>query len=173
MLRKELAASLRAIKDASNRLAVQRLTIAKLNLPEHMRNVVFHSRALARQVNKETCERHDKKIAGLATRQDKPLRGIGTTVCTIVDVELPRWATDVLSLGPKHTVRTKFNELHFLADADTFLAELKREGASVDTLNEVNASVTWYIKSAKQQGADRLVEKVSKHLMDNALRAFP
>ena len=163
LLRKELAASLRAIEDASNRLAVQRLTIAKLNLPEHiMRNVVFHSRALARQVNKETCERHDKKIAGLATRQDKPLRGIGTTVSTIVDVELPRWATDVLTLGPKHPVRTKFNELHFLADADTFLAELKREGASVDTLNEVNGSVTWNIKSAKQQGADRLVEKVKQ-----------
>ena len=82
---------------------------------------MFHSRALARQVNKETCERHDKKIAGLATKQDKPLRGIGTTVRTIGDVELPRWATDVLSLGLKHPVRTKFNELHFLADADTFL----------------------------------------------------
>ena len=143
LLRKELAASLRAIEEASNRLDMQRLTIATMDLPEHiMRNVVFQARSLVRKVNKETSERHHKKLAALATKQDKPLRGIGTTVHTIGDIELPRWAIDVLSLGPKHPVRTKFNELHFLADADTFLAELKKEGASVDTLNEVNASVT-------------------------------
>ena len=35
LLRKELAASLRAIEEASNRLDMQRLTIATMDLPEH------------------------------------------------------------------------------------------------------------------------------------------
>ena len=128
LLHKELAASLRAIEDGSKRLAMQLMTIAKLNLPEHiMRNVVFQARSLAQQVNEETLERRHKKLAALATRQDNPLRGIGTTVRTIGDIALPRWATDVLALGPKHPVRTKFNELHFLADADSFLTDLKKK----------------------------------------------
>ena len=33
--------------------------------------------------------------------------------------------------------------------------------------------MTWYAKAVKRQDADRVVEKVSKQLKDNALKAIP
>ena len=38
---------------------------------------------------------------------------------------LPLWVREVLSFGPKHPVRGKINEIHFLADLNSFLSELK------------------------------------------------
>ena len=38
--------------------------------------------------------------------------------------DLPKLVLDILSLGPKHPVRDKFNEVQFHADADKLVREL-------------------------------------------------
>ena len=66
-------------------------------------------------------ETHQKKLMKLSERQDRPLRKQGEgSVRALDDVDLPNWVQQVLALGPKHPVRDKFNETHFLADIDIF-----------------------------------------------------
>ena len=62
----------------------------------------------------------------LSQRQNRPLvkQGEGS-VRALDDVELPNWVEQVLALEPKHPLRDKFNETHFLADIDIFLLDLK------------------------------------------------
>ena len=62
----------------------------------------------------------------LSERQDRPLGKQGEgSVRALYDVELPNWVQQVLALRPKHPVRDKFNETHYLADIDIFLLDLK------------------------------------------------
>ena len=39
--------------------------------------------------------------------------------------EFPKFVLDILSFGPKHPVRDKFNEVQFFADVDKTLSELR------------------------------------------------
>ena len=75
---------------------------------------------------KTTLKNHRKKLEKLSKRQDKPLGGRNEQSVKVLDnIELPGWVYDVLSIGPKHPIRDKFNETHFLADIDIFLPQLK------------------------------------------------
>ena len=66
-------------------------------------------------------ETHQKKLMKLSERQDRPLGKQGEgSVRALDEVELPNWVQQVLALGPKHPVRDKFNETHFLADMTSF-----------------------------------------------------
>ena len=40
--------------------------------------------------------------------------------------ELPKFVLDSLSLGPEHHLGDKFNEVHYPADVDKFLRELRQ-----------------------------------------------
>ena len=51
--------------------------------------------------------------------------------------ELPKFVLDILSLGPKHPVRDKFNELDFLADVEKLVRELRDNKTEGETLIEV------------------------------------
>ena len=71
-------------------------------------------------------ETHQKKLMKLSERQDRPLGKQGEgSFRALDDVELPNWVQEKLALGPKHPVRDKFNETHFLVDIDIFLSDLK------------------------------------------------
>ena len=62
-------------------------------------------------------ETHQKKLMKLSERQARPLGKQGEgSVRPLDDVEIPNWVQQVLALGPKHPVRDKFIETHFLAD---------------------------------------------------------
>ena len=62
----------------------------------------------------------------LSERQDRPLRnGSHSNVVIIDGRELPKFVLDILSLEPKYPVRDKFNEVHFLADLDKLVRELR------------------------------------------------
>ena len=66
-------------------------------------------------------ETHQKKLMKLSERQDRPLGKQGEgSVKALEDVELPIWVQQMLALVPKHPVRDKCNETHFLADIDIF-----------------------------------------------------
>ena len=75
---------------------------------------------------KTTSENHRKKLDKLSERQDKTVGGRNEQSVMVLDnIELPEWVYEVLSTGPKHPIRDKFNKTHFLADIDIFLSQLK------------------------------------------------
>ena len=84
---------------------------------------------------------------------------------------LPLWVWEVLSFGPKHPERDKFNEIHFLADIDSFLSELKWNRIPEEKLCEIEAAAKRYAKNVKQTPSDKSVEKARKYLKDNGLLA--
>ena len=89
------------------------------------------------------------------------------------EVVLPLGARVVLSFGPKHPVRDKFNEIHFLADIDNFLSELKLNRLPGENLCEIQAAAKRYAKNVKKTSSDEAVEKPRKNLKDNSLLAVP
>ncbi|XP_063713937.1 uncharacterized protein LOC134841828 [Symsagittifera roscoffensis] len=88
-------------------------------------------------------------------------------------IELPKWVHEVLGFGPKHPVRDRFNELHFLADIDNFLSELKSQKVPGEKLCEIEAAAKSYAKRVRQTPSDRGIEKARKYLKDNGLLAVP
>ena len=78
-----------------------------------------------------------------------------------------------MALGPKHAVRDKFNETHFLTDIDIFLSDLKNPKIPVEALCEIEAVAKAYAKRVKQTPSDKGVEKVRKYLKRNRLIAVP
>ena len=88
-------------------------------------------------------------------------------------VILPLWVREVLSFGPKHPVRDKFIEIHFLADIDCFLSELKLNRIPGEKICEIEAAAKRYAKNVKQTPSDKGIEKASKYLKQNSLLAVP
>ena len=76
---------------------------------------------------------------------------------------------EVLSLGPKHSVRDKLNEIHFLAGIDSFLSELNLNRLRGEKLCETEAAAKGYAKNVKQIASDKSVEKARKYLKDNCV----
>ena len=76
--------------------------------------------------------------------------------------ELPNFVLDILSLGPKHPVRDKFNEVQFLADVDKLVRELREN--NTEKLCEIEASSKWYAKNVRETPLDRGVKKVHDYL---------
>ena len=65
----------------------------------------------------------------------------------------------MLVLGPKHPVRDKFIETHFLADIVIFLSDLKKCKNPEEALCEIEAVAKAYAKRVKQIPSDKGVEK--------------
>ena len=58
-------------------------------------------------------ETHKNKFKSLSERQDRPLGKKGDkSVKALAGLDLSRWLQE-LSLGPKHSVRDKFKDVHF------------------------------------------------------------
>ena len=62
------------------------------------------------------------------------------SVRSLDEVILPLWVREVLIFGPKHPVRDKFNEIHFLADIHSFLSDLKLKRKPGQKLSEIEAA---------------------------------
>ena len=58
------------------------------------------------------------KLLNLSNCQGKPLRKTDTSKKPLDDIKLPIFVEEFLSYGPKHPIRDKYNENHFLADND-------------------------------------------------------
>ena len=89
------------------------------------------------------------------------------------EVFLPQWVREILTFGPKHPVRDKFNEIHFLADIDSFLSELNLHRILGGHLCQTEAASKRYATNVKQTTSDKGVEKARKYLNDNGLLARP
>ena len=79
----------------------------------------------------------------------------------------------MLALGPKHPVRDKLNETHFLADINIFLLDLKNHKVPGEALWEIEAVAKSCAKRVKQTPSDKSIEKARKYLKSNGLVAVP
>ena len=87
--------------------------------PELMPSIVSCIKREMRNHSAMFQNRLNGKLDKLSERQDKPLRNGSHINVVIMDGrEIPKFVLDILLLGPKHLVRDKFNEVHFLADVD-------------------------------------------------------
>ena len=154
--------------------AINRLNDARCVLKENCRvlllpSVILFIRYHRRVTNGEISARHHKKLQELATKQEKPLRNIKNTVRLMCDINLPQYASDLLSFGPKHPIRDNFDDMNFPADMDL----LQSQNTDTDTCNDLKAIATWYVKLAKRQSSDRALTKTVAYLKNNGLKAVP
>ena len=76
-------------------------------------------RRLADACLKTTSENQKKSLEKLPERQEKGLEARNERSVKVVDnIELPGWVDEMLSMGPKHPIRDKFNGTHFSTDND-------------------------------------------------------
>ena len=78
-----------------------------------------------------------------------------------------------LFLSPKHPVMDNFNEVHFLADVDRFVRELRENNTDSEKLCEIESSAKWYAKNVRETPMDRVVKKANDFLKDQKLLAVP
>ena len=73
------------------------------------------------------------KLDKMLERQDRPRQNVSHSNVVVMDGrKLPKFVLDILSLGPKHPVRDKFNEVHFLADIDELVRELRENNTEAE-----------------------------------------
>ena len=113
-------------------------------------SIAFYLKLQARIAIHDIKDRHEKKLKKLAERQDRPLMKVNDKSVRALDgIELLKWVHEVLGFGPKHPVRDRFNELHFLADIDNFLSELKSQKVPGEKLCEIEAAAKSYAKRVR------------------------
>ena len=88
-------------------------------------------------------------------------------------LELLKFVLDILSLGHKYPVRDKFTEVHFIADVDNFVRELRENKIEGEKLCESEASAKWNAKNVRETLTNRGVKKVHDYLKANDLLAVP
>ena len=93
------------------------------------------------------------------------------TVAVLDNIILPGFVRDLLDFAPKHPIRDKFEELHFLADIDSLIRNLRENNESEEKLFEIEAASKWYSKTITERPLDRALANVQKYLRDNALNA--
>ena len=100
----------RAAEDLSKVKDLFRRTIDERSWPSVPNYVLCQAKdnALATRLS------HSKKIEKFPDRQDSSLANLHRkTVKKILDdIKMPGWMNHLLSIGPKHPVRNKFNEVH-------------------------------------------------------------
>ena len=81
----------------------------------------------------------------LSVRQDRPLKDQNIDSTRTLDrICLPTFLKDLLFYGPKHPIRNKFNDVHFLADIDKLIRTLRESGNDCKRLSANEASAEWY-----------------------------
>ena len=127
--------------------------------PELMPSVVGSIRLEMRNHSAIVQNRLNGKLDKMSERQDRPLRSGTHKNFVIMDGrELPKFVLDILSLGPKHPVRHKFIVVHFLADEDKLVRELRENNTEDEKLCEIEASAKWYAKNVRETPMDRGVK---------------
>ena len=117
---------------------------------------MYSIRKEMRDLSELISKRLNDKSAKLSEGQDRPLRnGTHDNIVPQDGVELPKFFLDVLSLCPKHPVRDKFNEVHFLADVDRLVRELRENNTDSEKLCEIESSAKCYAKNVRETPMDR------------------
>ena len=174
MLRLEISTATDTQRKCDQKRAASRKVLLK-NLDNHLLpSVIFVLRNRVRNhvINSE--RRLQGKLAKLSEGQEKPLRASDEkTVAFLDNIILPGFVMDLLAFGQKHPIRDKFKELHFLADIDSLIRDLRQNNVPGGKLFEIEAAAKWYPKNIRETPLDRALAKLQKYLLDNALIAVP
>ena len=169
LLKAELSKSIDDKNNAEIKLTQSRAAL-KLKCPAYLLpSVILYLRHFSTIERERVDERLKTKLANLAIKQERPLRNTDNAVKVMCDVKIPQYVLDLLSFGPKHPVKDKFNEVDFLADMDLIISL----GKDPEICNELNSIAGWYCKVLKRQQIDRAVEKTRQFLKRNGLKAVP
>ena len=121
LLRSEISQANADRAKASGNLVIAREVVRRGIDEKWWPSVIFYLNRQARCSVKNLISRHKRKLEKLSEKQDRPLKILDERAVRILDeVILPLWVGEVSNFGPKHPVRDKFNEVHFLADIDSF-----------------------------------------------------
>ena len=151
LLRKEISCAEQGRRLSEEKLGEDRGSRRKELKKELLTSIVYSIRKEMRDHSELISKRLNDKLAKLSERQDRSLRNEShNNVATLDGVELPNFVMDVLSLGPKHPVRDKFNEVHFLADVDRLDRELRGNNTDGEILCEMESSAKWYAKNIRE-----------------------
>ena len=67
---------------------------------------------------------------------------------TLDNLKIPVVVKELLSYGPKHPVKEKFNETHFLADIDKLVINMRQKWSKYcEKFCEIESSAKWYAKN--------------------------
>ena len=146
-------------------LEVHSRETAVLLLPSVIQFIRYHYRV----TNGKISARHKKKLQELATKQEKPLPNVKNPVRIMCDINPPQHVLDLISFGPEHLIRDKFDDKNFLADMDLLLSQ----STDADKCNNFNAIAILYVKLDKRQSSDRTLTKTVAYLKNNCLKAVP
>ena len=91
-------------------------------------SVAFNIRLSIRKIRLEHKQRLNANLNKLSVRQDRPSKEQNFDSIRIPDISLPTFVKDLLSYGPKHPIRDKYNEVQFLAAIDNFDRTLRESG---------------------------------------------
>ena len=174
LLKQEINRAEKGRKVFREKLVTDRSSFREKVRPELMPSVVSCIKREMRGHSAMVQNRLNGKLDKLSERQDRPLRNDSHSNVVIMDgPELPKFVLDILSLGPKHPVRDKFNEVHFRADVDKLVRELRENNTEGEKLCEIEASAKRYAKNVRETPLDRGVKKVHDYLKANDLLAVP
>ena len=174
LLGKEINRAEQSRRFFEEKLGEDRGILRKEVKKELLPSVVYSIRKEMRDHSELISKRLNDKFGKLTERQDRPLQnGSHNNVVTLDGVELPKFNLDVLSLGPKHPVRDKFNEVSFLADVDRLVHELWENNTDGEKLCEIESSAKSYAKNVRETPMDRGVKKANDFLKDQKLLAVP
>ena len=108
-----------------------------------------------------TSKRLYDRLAKLSEKQDRPLQnGSHNNFDNLNGVELSKFVPDSLSLGPKHSVRDKFNELHFLADVQRLVREIRENNTDGENLCQKQLSAKCYSKNVEETPMDIVLKEL-------------
>ena len=83
--------------------------------------------------------------------QEKRLRSSNeNTVVVLGNIILPGFVKDLLVFGPKRRIRDKFKELHFLADIDNLIRNLRVNNVPGEKLFEIESAAKWCSKNIRE-----------------------
>ena len=168
LLKAELGKACRIFEHATNRLNDVRSAL-KENCPVLLLpTFILFIRYRCRVTNGEVSSRHQKKLQERATKQEKPLRNIKSTVRIMCDINPPQSALDLMSFGPKHPIRDKLDDMNILADMD-FLSQ----NTDADVCNDLNDIANWFVQLAERQSSDRAFTKTVAYKKNNGSNAVP
>ena len=174
LLRSEISTSADTHHKCEQKRAASQKVLRR-NLDNHLLpSVIFVLRNRVRNhvVNSE--QRLQGKLAKVSERQDKPLKASNEkTVAVLDNIILSGFAKDLLVFGPKHPIRDKFEELHFLAAIDSLIRNVRENNVPGEKLFEIEAAAKWYSKNIRETPLDRALSKLQKYLRDNALIVVP
>ena len=154
--------------------ALSRKDLLKILDNHLLPSVIFVLRKRVRNYVVSSEQKLQGKLATISKRQDKPLRPSNEKNVVVLDnIILPGLVRDLLAFGPKHPIKDKFKELHFLADIDSLTKNLRENNVPGEKQFENEAAAKCYSKNIREAPLDRALANVQKYLRYNALFAVP